>query len=109
MYFQHYIEKNLRKINKRTFILSKIEVEMLCFKTENVIASIIYGGVSKKGGPNFTLLIHAKIVYNSTNNSAAPSRFKWNPTSMTLDTSGTHYVVTVTPKLPPQCHNGRHM
>ena len=30
---------------------------MLCFKMENVIASIIYGGVSKKGregGPNFT-------------------------------------------------------
>ena len=47
IYFQHYIEKNVRKINKRTFILSKIEVEMLCFKTENVIASIIYGGVSQ--------------------------------------------------------------
>ena len=80
---------------------------MLCFKTENVIASIIYGGVSKK--PNFTLFIHAKIVYNSTNNSAAPSGFKWNPPSVTLDASGTHYVVTVTPELPPQCHSGRHM
>ena len=52
IYFQHYIEKNVRKINKRTFILSKIEEEML-FKTENLIASIIYRGVSKKGGPNF--------------------------------------------------------
>ena len=43
-----------------------------------------------------TLFIHAKIVYNSTNDSAAPSGFKWNPACVTWDASGTHYVVTVT-------------
>ena len=71
-------------------------MEMLCFKTQNVIATIIYGGLSKKGGPNFTLFIHAKIVYDSTNNSAAPSGFKWNPPSVTFDASGGNVgVVTV--------------
>ena len=34
--------------------VSRPKVEMLCFKMEKVIASIIYGGVSNKGGPNFT-------------------------------------------------------
>ena len=43
-----------------------------------------------------TLFIYAKIVYNSTNNSAAPSGFKWNSACVTWDASGTRYVVTVT-------------
>ena len=39
---------------------------MLCFKTENVIASIMYGGVSKKVGPNFTYWgIESELRHNT--------------------------------------------
>ena len=42
------------------------------------------------------LFIHAQIVYNSTNNSAAPSGFKWNPACVTSYASGGQVgVVTV--------------